>query len=182
LLEKLLIKDPRSIESLYVVAVQNTTLILLIPYTITLLFFSWQANKKMVDNILQKRQKLDQKSHLFFYDENDKMKYSIDAADVLYLKSSDNYVKIYYLNNQEMESFMLRTNLKKLEEDETIFPLIRCHRSYMINAAKVKVIRRSTRGLRAQLNFKNIQIPLGAKYKNAVLQTLQPSKQKKFKY
>lgn len=182
LLEKLIIKDPRSIESLYVVAIQNTTLILLIPYTITLLFFSWQANKKMVDNILHKRQKLNQKSHLFFYDENEKMKFSIDEADILYLKSSDNYVKIYYLNNQEIEHFMLRTNLKKLEEDENIFPLIRCHRSYMINAAKVKVIRRSARGLRAQLNFKNIQIPLGSKYKNVVLQTLQPSKQKKFKY
>ncbi|HDQ16416.1 MAG TPA: LytTR family transcriptional regulator [Bacteroidetes bacterium] len=182
LLEKLLIKGPRSIESLYVVAIQNSTLILLIPYTISLLFFSWQANKNILEKTLNKHLKLKEKNHLFFHDENDKMKYSIDAADVLYLKSSDNYVKIYYLNNQEIENFMLRTNLKKLEEDENIFPLIRCHRSYMINAAKVKVIRRSARGLRAQLNFKNIQIPLGEKYKNAVLQCLQPSKQKKFKY
>ncbi len=140
-------------------------------------FFTRKKGQTKWQKLLSKHKMLKKKTQLFFYDRSEKMKFTINAKNVLYIKSSGNYVKIYFLEKGKIKKEKIRTNLKKLEKDD-VFPMLRCHRSYMINASKVKVVRRSTIGLKLQLDYDSMQIPLSSKYKNAVINILHPSQQK----
>lgn len=140
-------------------------------------FFIRPKGKTKWQKLLSKHNRLKKKTQLFFYDSSEKMKFTINAKNVLYIKSSGNYVNVYFLEKGKIKKDKIRTNLKKLEKDG-IFPMLRCHRSYMINGSKVKVVRRSTIGLKLQLDYDSMQIPLSSKYKNAVINILHPSQQK----
>jgi len=144
-------------------------------------FFTRKKGNPKWQKLLSKHKLLKKKTQLFFYDKREKIKFTIAAKNVLYIKSSGNYVNIYFLEKGEIKKEKIRTNLKKLEKDN-VFPMLRCHRSYMVNASKVKLVRRSTKGLKLQIDYNNIQIPLSSKYKNAVINILYPSQQKEIKY
>ncbi len=77
-----------------------------------------------------------------FFDEKGTMRISIKLNDILYVQSSDNYVIIYYNNNNTVTKFLLRNTIKNLEDHFKDHPITRCHRSYMVNFNKIKVIRR----------------------------------------
>lgn len=47
-----------------------------------------------------------------FYDENGKLKLSIQLDDLLFLEASDNYVSINYIHNQKISKYMVRNTLK----------------------------------------------------------------------
>ena len=144
-------------------------------------FFTRKKGKTKWQKLLSKHNRLKKKTQLFFYDRSEKMKFTIDAKNVLYIKSSGNYVKVHFLEKGKIKKDKIRTNLKKLEKDG-VFPMLRCHRSYMINASKVKIVRRSIRGLKLQLDYNSLQLPLSGKYKNSVINILHPSQQKEIKY
>ena len=53
----------------------------------------------------------------------------VKEEDLLYIKSNDNYVILYMLNDGCVERKMLRNTLRRIEQvvGDT---LVRCHRSY----------------------------------------------------
>lgn len=62
--------------------------------------------------------------------------------------------------------------MKKTEENLAGTSIIRCHRSYMVNFEKVKVIRKDKDGLKLELdNPEVIDIPLSKTYADSVLHT-----------
>ena len=77
-----------------------------------------------------------------FYDDKGILKFSIKKENLLYLESAENYVNICYLNKGKISKYLLRDTLKKIEESFAGTEIIRCHRSYMVNFEKVKVIRK----------------------------------------
>ena len=90
--------------------------------------------------------------------------------NLLYLEASDNYVSIYYLNQQNVNRFMLRNTLKNIEEEMNSKDLVRCHRSYMVNCEKVRVIRREKDGVRLELDLPSaIDIPVTKTYLENVM-------------
>jgi DNA-binding LytR/AlgR family response regulator len=61
--------------------------------------------------------------------------------------------------------------MKKLEETFAGTNIIRCHRSYMVNFDKVKVIRKEKDGLKLELDHPDIiDIPLSKTYLSNVMQ------------
>ena len=107
-----------------------------------------------------------------FYDEKGVLKFSIKKENLLYLESAENYVSICYLNKGKVSKYLLRDTLKKIEENFSGTEIIRCHRSYMVNFEKVKVIKKDKYGLK--LEFDNpsvIDIPVSKTYVNTVMQT-----------
>ena len=64
----------------------------------------------------------------------------VKLGNLFYIESADNYVNIYYLNKSKVSRFILRNSLKNIEESLTEFGLIRCHRSFIVNIEKVKVL------------------------------------------
>jgi DNA-binding LytR/AlgR family response regulator len=107
-----------------------------------------------------------------FYDEKSAFKFSVKKENLLYLESTENYVTICYLNKDKVSKYLLRDTMKKMEEHFAGTAIIRCHRSYMVNFEKVRVIRKDKEGLKLEFdNPEVIDIPVSKTYADSVMQT-----------
>jgi len=78
-----------------------------------------------------------------FKDENGKIMLAIKPTQLLLLKSENNYTAVFFLQNEQVEKKLIRTNLKKLESELSEFPyLLRIHRSHMVNLEKIASVER----------------------------------------
>lgn len=172
LYELLILKDPRPILDAFKISIQNTSLVLLLPYSTLWLYFSWKDKKQKLDALTEEREKVkDSKGMVIFNDEKGVMRFSIKNEDLLYLKGADNYVTIYYSDHQKQEKFLLRNTLKNLETSLRPLDVVRCHRSYMVNFQKVKMIEREKTGLRIKLDtLPHLEVPVSKSYVDDVFQ------------
>ena len=170
LYELLILQEPRSFPDAFKVSILNTALVLLIPYTTSWLYFAWIDNEEKLEALAEGTAETGEQSGMvFFRDEKGTMRFSIKLDDLLYLQGADNYVTVYYSDRQKHEKFLLRNTLKQLEETLKPMDVIRCHRSYMVNFQKVKLIERSKEGLRIKLNTQTIiEIPVSKTYIESV--------------
>lgn len=101
-----------------------------------------------------------------FYDENQKLKLTIDPSAILYISAESNYMKIHYMEMDKLKEFMLRNSMKKMESYLSDHGLIRCQRSYFINPKHVKMLRRNKEGIIvAELTNSDITpIPVSKQY------------------
>jgi hypothetical protein len=151
-------------------SVINTSLVLLLPYFILHLYFSYQEKEKMLRLLEQTKADLSAQQSVFsFYDEKNDFKLSVKRNNLLYLESADNYVCIWYLNKGILSKFMLRNSLKAIEETLSDTHVLRCHRSFMVNFAQVKVIRREKDGIYLELGIDKVpDIPISKTYSEKV--------------
>ena len=140
--------DNRGYLEVFKASVQNTALVLLLPYAVLWLYFSWLDKNHRIKELIEGEEniEIDSKTMVPFLDEKGTMRISIKMDDFLYLKGSDNYVTIFYQKNGSTTKFLLRNTIKKLEQNFINHPITRCHRSYMVNFDKIKVIRRERGG------------------------------------
>jgi hypothetical protein len=83
----------------------------------------------------------DQKFTLF--DNNGVLKLSVSSANLYYVESDDNYIKVWYSDNKgDLQTYMLRCRLKTVEESFAGSDLLRCHRKFIVNMGKVKVLQK----------------------------------------
>lgn len=173
LFQKFVLKDPRIFTDLVKSSSRYTALVLLLPYSALWLYFSWRDKKEQIERLAD----IHSVSHnprdmIPFYDDKGILKFSVKKENLLYLESAENYVSICYLNKGKISKYLLRDTLKKVEESFAGSDVIRCHRSYMVNFEKVKVIRKDKDGLK--LEFDNLSvsdIPVSKTYINSVMQT-----------
>lgn len=159
---KLFLQDKRFFPDLLKVSAQNTALLLLLPYSVLWLYFSWQEKKQELED-LAKGQATPESSKLMisFQDEKGIMRLSVKLDHLLYIEAADNYVNIFYLNNERVTRFMLRNSLKNLEEQLKDTEVVRCHRRFMVNCSKVRVIRREKEGVVLELDsLDTIDLPV----------------------
>lgn len=155
-------------------AVKKTSMVLLIPYTIMWLYFALREKTLQV-NILrakhrQRNKMMPRNEMICFYDEKGDLRLSIDKNSLYYIESADNYVKIYYKVKGKLQHFMLRNSMKSIDEHIGDRLMMRCHRSYMVNLDKVKVLRKSEDGLILDLDHEQIpDIPVSKTYSARVM-------------
>jgi len=172
LFEKIVLLDVRTIEVMIKQSFINTSLVLLLPYAMSWLYFSWKDKNKKLEDMVKDENAVDQpkKGMLSFYDEKGDFKLSVQSEQLIYLESADNYVKIYYLNKGKLSNFMLRNSLKTLDESFTNTSLIRCHRSFIVNFDKIKVLRKEKDGIYLAIDLENIpDIPVSKTYTDRVM-------------
>lgn len=150
----------------------NTSLVLLLPYSVLTLYFSWADKEKQLKILEENREDVSEKSSVFsFFDEKGELRLSVKRNNLLYLESSDNYVCIWYLNKGMVAKFLLRNTLKVLEANFSGTDVLRCHRSYMVNFEQVKVIRREKDGIYLELGIERVpDIPISKTYSEKVTQ------------
>ena len=108
---------------------------------------------------------IDSREMIVFNDEKGTMRLSVKFSDLLYLQAADNYVNIVYINKDRQLKYMLRSSLKLIEDNHASFPLVRCHRSYIVNFEKVKIIRREKDGLHLELDAPvPVELPVSKTY------------------
>lgn len=173
LFEKLLLKDLREFTDLVKVSSRHTALILLLPYSVLWLYFSWKDREEQIDRLADIQAfSSNSRDMIPFYDDKGILKFSLKKENLLYLEAAENYVDICYLNKGKVSKYLLRDTLKKVEDSFAGTEIIRCHRSYMVNFEKVKVIRKDKDGLKLELdNPSVIDIPVSKTYVNSVMQT-----------
>jgi hypothetical protein len=105
------------------------------------------------------------------FDHNGILRFSIKESDLYYIISQDNYVRIHYLNNGEMTSYMLRCPLKVIEKSIKGSSLIRCHRSYIVNISRIKVLRSEKDGFFIDMDYDGIaEIPISKSYSDTFME------------
>jgi DNA-binding LytR/AlgR family response regulator len=168
--EYLLLDDFRPTSTLFINAVQNTSLILLIPYVLSILFFSWKEIKKKLEQVVNQ---FKDPSEVFIpiKDEKGTLRLTLKSMNILYLESNDNYVNVYYLDNQKTKAYLVRNSLKQLEKSLKDYPIFRCHRSYSVNIKNIKMIRKAKKGYEIVLNAPTeLVLPVSKSYEKKILE------------
>jgi DNA-binding LytR/AlgR family response regulator len=149
-------------------ATANTVWMLLIPYTISLLFLDNQHLKTRIQEI---GDRVPESNIVHFKDEKGEIRLSINVENVLYAEAADNYVIIKYINNDKLVDFFLRTNLKKLSDDLRDTPIQRCHRSFMINLIHVTSLKKDQTEFIIQFDTTSIKdITVSKTYQEAIME------------
>ena len=63
-----------------------------------------------------------------------KEEFSINLKNLVYVEAQENYSKIVWTEDNRVKEKLLRVTLKKLEIQVVDQTIVRCHRSYIINA------------------------------------------------
>jgi len=151
----------------------NTSLVLLLPYSILWLYFSWRDKNSLLQkmSVEDPSTAVQRKNSIAFPDEKGELRITIMLENLLYIDSSDNYVTIHYLNKSKLSHFLIRNTLKWMDENLTNdSQLVRCHRSYIVNLDKVKVIRKNKGGIIMELDIVNTpDIPVSTTFYERVM-------------
>jgi hypothetical protein len=170
---KFLLEDKRVFYEIIEVTLKNTTLVLLLPYTVLWLYFAYVEKTRQLEKISQGGVlKIQSDKMVPFYDEKGKLKISVVQDDILYIEASDNYVLIYYNSNNKISKYMIRNTLKNLESKLLTIGFIRCHRSYLVNFNKVKILKREKDGLFLELNSDpHLVLPVSKTYVSTIIES-----------
>jgi hypothetical protein len=170
---KYVLKDVRILTEIVQVTIRNTALILLLPYSVLWLYFAYREKTKQLEEYSHGHgPKPDQDKMIPFYDDKGKLKFSVVLDDLIYIEASDNYVSIYYSTNKKLSKFMIRNTLKTLEEKLQRLGFLRCHRSYLVNFSKVKILKREKDGVFLELNTEDgLTLPVSKTYVSAIVQS-----------
>ena len=101
-------------------------------------------------------------SEIEFFGINKGEKITIQKHDVLFVRASENYVEIYYTNNQSILHETFRNTLTAIKTQAPF--LHQCHRSYLINASAIKTINGNSQNAKIKLNHYDLDIPLSKSY------------------
>ena len=174
MIQKVFLKDDRFWFEVYYKAILNTTLILLIPYLISLLYFAWLDKKQKFESLMQEKSGEPEPPRLVnFTDENGETRLSIQLDDLLYIEASENYVTIHYLDHSQPDRILLRNSMKRMEEQLSDYPVIRCHRSYMVNLMRIRMAKKTKAGLILELSASvPIRLPVSETYKSELVREL----------
>lgn len=112
----------------------------------------------------------DERTLIRFYDEQKRLKLIVSSESVLYIESEENYVHIVHLDNGRVKTFHLRSSMRALEDVLSRHGLVRCHRSYFVNASHVELLKKDASGYAlAQLDREGLKpIPVSKRYYQAI--------------
>ncbi|MCG7854056.1 MAG: LytTR family transcriptional regulator [Methanosarcinaceae archaeon] len=88
--------------------------------------------------------------------EGGKEEVEIRLRDLLFIKSADNYVEINRTENDQIITSILRSSLKRIEQELRDHPfLFKCHRAFLVNIKNISRVAGNSQGYR--LIFKGIE-------------------------
>lgn len=153
--------------------------ILAIPYVISVMGFMLKEKERELQYYTMKNNNAGNPvtGITNFHDKSGKFAISIKNEDLLYLESADNYVKIHYLNNDEVCQYLLRNTLKNVEEEYASAGLVRCHRFYLVNMHKVKIVRKLKGILVLEFTDLAKSVPVSKTYISSIIDILARSDQ-----
>ena len=154
-------------------AIFNTSLVLLLPYGISLLYFSWKEKSKLLEEQQENSPvtEIPRKRRIAFPDEKGEIKITVELNHLVFIESADNYATLHYINKERLSRFPIRNSLKWFEQhliEDT--QLVRCHRSYIINLDRVKVLKKTKEGIFMELDLPQLaDIPVSKTYYESVM-------------
>lgn len=147
------------------------------PYILTGMYFAIQDKDNTIRMINYANVVSDetlephQENKITLFDNNGVLKLSVSASNLYFIESDDNYVKVWYTDSKGLlKQYMLRCRLKTIEDSFRGSDLVRCHRKYVVNVSKIKVLSREKDGYVLDLGLEGIDsIPVTKTYEDQVL-------------
>ena len=137
----------------YLVTLKYTLLLLVLPYFLGIMLLLVQDQLVVVRELTIKvNQSAITDESVVITDENGKAVVRMPVRNILYFKSEDNYVLLFYKSEHDVKKELIRNNLKKLEKDLDLPNFMRIHRSYMINTQNLASVLRTGQGYRIKMN------------------------------
>jgi hypothetical protein len=154
------------------------------PITISVVSIHYYLLKKYVDSTKKINERIDlfenqreeaaeKPQKIGITSETGKEKIEINLKDLLFIKSIDNYVEVYRADRDNIEIILLRSSLKRIEENLKSYPfLFRCHRTYLINVNNISKVTGNSQGYK--LIFKGVEysIPVSRSYSKILLKLI----------
>ena len=98
------------------------------------------------------------------------LKLSVKLDNLYYIKAEDNYTIVNYTKNGMLSRYMIRCKIQTIENNFSNTPLMRCHRTYIVNTQKIKVLRHESDGFYMDFDVDGIDpIPVSKTYSEAVV-------------
>jgi DNA-binding LytR/AlgR family response regulator len=153
-----------------------TALVLLLPYCVSWLYFALHETEQELERLMSREDNfanmipVEKDEMLHFRDEKGELRLSVAMSNLLFIKTSDNYVEIHYLYKNSPHRFLLRNSLKNMEEQYTSPMFFRCHRSYIVNFQKVKMLKNDKESMSLEMDIEGIpSIQVSKSYTNKVI-------------
>ena len=108
------------------------------------------------------------------------LKLSVKLDNLYYIKAEDNYTIVYYSRNGLLNRYMIRCKMQTIEDTFRDTSLMRCHRTYIVNTEKIKVLRHESDGFYVDFDFEGIDpIPVSKTYSEKVVKRFSGETQKR---
>ena len=122
---------------------------------------------------LRQRESQADSSMLRFSDDKGNTKLVVSTENIISIEAAGNYVTILYVSGGRLMRYSLRNTLKGIENLCAGSSLARCHRSYFLNLDKVKLLRKASDGVYAEIDFEGVNdIPVSKSYAADVMARL----------
>lgn len=97
----------------------------------------------------------------------------LQVADVVLIKSADNYVEIVYMEDNTFKRKLIRNTLKNIELQVRQYSnFIRCHRTYIINTYYIEKFNRKLNNYLLSIKGYDEKIPVSRQYLLKVKETI----------
>jgi DNA-binding LytR/AlgR family response regulator len=151
----------------------NCSSVFIFPVVGTFFYFRYQSLRKKIDHILTtKEESIDPSKLISFVGQGSRDKISLAVSSFLYGRAQDNYVELYYMEQESLKKFLIRASLNKLIESIEHQAILRSHRSYMVNLYHVKSVKGGQNEFSLYLDPFDKAIPVSKTYKDIILDQL----------
>lgn len=104
-----------------------------------------------------------------FHDYAGALKFTVKLENIYYIKAEGNYVNVFYNNKGGINSFVLRNKIQAIEDTFAGTPLMRCHRTYIVNSNNIKLIRTEDDGYFIDFNQPGLEpVPVSKTYSEKI--------------
>lgn len=102
-----------------------------------------QKNKLQdeIVSLVKEKTVLDLSYELKISNDKDIIELKIELKNLLFLESSNQYVKFYYIKDNKIQQKLIYNRLRTFLEEFKDLQIVQCHRSYAVNLEKVKSIK-----------------------------------------
>lgn len=105
-----------------------------------------------------------------FHDYTGALKFTVKLENIYYIKAEGNYVNVFYNNKGGISSFVLRNKIQTIEDTLAGTPLMRCHRTYIVNTNNIKLIRTEDEGYYIDFNQTGLEsVPVSNTYREKIV-------------
>lgn len=96
--------------------------------------------------------------------ENEKDKLEIKECDLLYIESQDNYSNVVYLESGKAKKQLIRSSLKRIENQIQSVNIKRCHRAFVVNLSRVSKVEGNAAGYKLHFFETETEVPVSRTY------------------
>lgn len=99
------------------------------------------------------------------YSDNQSDSFKVKQFQVVCLKTCDNYLEVYYLNeSNELQNRLIRSSMKKMQESLNTESFYRSHQSYLVNLAYVKGLKKLRNSYFLEMSYLDFDVSIAKKH------------------